>query len=57
MEAALASPAPRLLEIGPGPGVLTGPLLADGRPLWAVELDPEAFAVLDHGSRACRTSI
>ncbi|MDR3671026.1 MAG: 16S rRNA (adenine(1518)-N(6)/adenine(1519)-N(6))-dimethyltransferase RsmA [Holophaga sp.] len=45
-EAALAVPAPQLLEIGPGPGVLTEPLLADGRPLWAVDLDPEAIAVL-----------
>ena len=44
--AVLASPALRLLEIGPGPGVLTSPLLEDGRPLWAVELDPEAVAVL-----------
>jgi 16S rRNA (adenine1518-N6/adenine1519-N6)-dimethyltransferase len=43
----LGSSAPRLLEIGPGPGVLTGPLLQDGRPLWAVELDPEAVAVLE----------
>jgi 16S rRNA (adenine1518-N6/adenine1519-N6)-dimethyltransferase len=46
VEAALAAKAPHLLEIGPGPGVLTGPLLADGRPLWAVELDPDAVAVL-----------
>ena|GEM_PF-318383 len=45
-EAALASRAPQLLEIGPGPGVLTEPLLADGRPLWAVDLDPDAIAVL-----------
>jgi 16S rRNA (adenine1518-N6/adenine1519-N6)-dimethyltransferase len=45
-EAALADPAPQLLEIGPGPGVLTEPLLADGRPLWAVDLDPDAIAVL-----------
>lgn len=45
--AALAAPAPRILEIGPGAGVLTGPLLQDGRPLWAVELDPEAVAVLE----------
>jgi 16S rRNA (adenine1518-N6/adenine1519-N6)-dimethyltransferase len=44
---ALASPAKALLEIGPGPGVLTAPLLADGRPLWAVDLDPEAIAVLE----------
>jgi 16S rRNA (adenine1518-N6/adenine1519-N6)-dimethyltransferase len=44
--AALATQAPRLLEIGPGPGVLTERLLADGRPLWAVELDPEACALL-----------
>jgi 16S rRNA (adenine1518-N6/adenine1519-N6)-dimethyltransferase len=45
-EAALAAPAPHLLEIGPGPGVLTEPLLADGRPLWAMDLDPDAIAVL-----------
>ncbi len=44
--AALAAPAPHLLEIGPGPGVLTEGLLADGRPLWAVDLDPDAIAVL-----------
>ena len=43
---ALASSAPRLLEIGPGPGVLTQRLLVDGRPLWAVELDPEACDLL-----------
>lgn len=44
--AALEAPAQGLLEIGPGPGVLTGPLLEDGRPLWAVDLDPEAIEVL-----------
>ena len=44
--AALASSAERLLEIGPGPGVLTERLLADGRPLWAVDLDPEACDLL-----------
>ncbi|MCE1229793.1 MAG: 16S rRNA (adenine(1518)-N(6)/adenine(1519)-N(6))-dimethyltransferase RsmA [Firmicutes bacterium] len=43
---ALASPAPRILEIGPGPGTLTEGLLADGRPLWAMDLDPEAIACL-----------
>ena len=46
VKAALESPAPCLLEVGPGPGVLTERLLADGRPLWAVDLDPEAIAVL-----------
>lgn len=46
VDAALSAPAERLLEIGPGPGVLTEPLLADGRPLWAVELDPEACDLL-----------
>jgi 16S rRNA (adenine1518-N6/adenine1519-N6)-dimethyltransferase len=46
VHAALASGARRLLEIGPGPGVLTERLLADGRPLWAVDLDPEACEVL-----------
>lgn len=44
--AALACPAPRLLEIGPGPGVLAERLLADGRPLWAVDLDPEVGDLL-----------
>ena len=43
---ALASGAGRLLEIGPGPGVLTERLLADGRPLWVVDLDPEACDLL-----------
>jgi len=43
---ALGVSAPGLLEIGPGPGVLTERLLADGRPLWAVDLDPEACALL-----------
>ena len=42
----LSSKALRLLEIGPGPGVLTERLLADGRPLWAVDLDPEACDLL-----------
>ena len=46
VDAALDSGAPSLLEIGPGPGVLTGPLLEDGRPLWAVDLDPDAVALL-----------
>lgn len=44
--AALAPSAPGILEIGPGPGVLTERLLVDGRPLWAVDLDPEACALL-----------
>ena len=44
--AGLASPASRILEIGPGPGVLTEGLVRDGRPLWAVDLDPEACAVI-----------
>ena len=42
VEATLASQASALLEIGPGPGVLTEHLLKDGRALWAIELDPEA---------------
>ncbi len=44
---ALTSAAPGLLEIGPGPGVLTERLLKDGRPLWAIDLDPEAVALLE----------
>lgn len=52
----LGSAAPGLLEIGPGPGVLTERLLEDGRPLWAIDLDPEAIALLQtrflaHGER------
>jgi 16S rRNA (adenine1518-N6/adenine1519-N6)-dimethyltransferase len=43
----LASPAERVLEIGPGPGVLTERLAGDGRPVWAVDLDPEACALLE----------
>ena len=46
VEEALASTAPRLLEIGPGPGILTEGLLGSERPLWAVELDPEACVLL-----------
>lgn len=38
--------APALLEIGPGGGAITGSLLKDGRPLFAMELDDEAGAVL-----------
>lgn len=44
--AALGSPAQRVLEIGPGPGVLTEGLVRDGRPVWAVDLDREAYALL-----------
>lgn len=33
----------RILEIGPGAGALTEGLLHDGRPLWAMDLDPEAI--------------
>ena len=46
LEAALACPAPRILEIGPGPGALTAGLAAVGRPLVAIDLDPEAIALL-----------
>ena len=44
----LASTAPVLLEIGPGEGALTASLIQDGRPLWVMELDPEACAVLEN---------
>jgi 16S rRNA (adenine1518-N6/adenine1519-N6)-dimethyltransferase len=44
--ATLACQAPRLLEIGPGPGALTEGLAADGRPLLAVDLDPEIVGLL-----------
>jgi 16S rRNA (adenine1518-N6/adenine1519-N6)-dimethyltransferase len=44
--AALSSGAPAILEIGPGRGALTGRLLADGRPLAAVELDEGACELL-----------
>lgn len=42
----LGCSAPALLEIGPGGGAITGPLLEDGRPLFALELDEEASEVL-----------
>lgn len=42
VEETLAAEAEAILEIGPGPGILTAPLLEDGRPLHAFELDPEA---------------
>jgi 16S rRNA (adenine1518-N6/adenine1519-N6)-dimethyltransferase len=45
-EAALACPAEGLLEIGPGEGALTEGLSRDGRPLLAVDLDPEAIELL-----------
>ncbi len=48
----LASTAPALLEIGPGPGVLTALLIEGGRPVWAMELDPEACAVLEDRFRS-----
>jgi 16S rRNA (adenine1518-N6/adenine1519-N6)-dimethyltransferase len=44
--AALASPAPLIIEIGPGHGAITGSLLNDGRPLWAVELDADVCQLL-----------
>jgi 16S rRNA (adenine1518-N6/adenine1519-N6)-dimethyltransferase len=44
--AALASKAPLIVEIGPGDGAITGPLLNDGRPLWVVELDIDACQLL-----------
>lgn len=48
LDAALSCPAERILEIGPGPGALTAGLAADGRSLVAVDLDPEAIALLEH---------
>lgn len=43
--------AEAILEVGPGPGTLTEGLLADGRPVVVLELDPEACALLrDHFS-------
>jgi 16S rRNA (adenine1518-N6/adenine1519-N6)-dimethyltransferase len=46
LEAALACPAPAILEIGPGPGALTEGLVADGRAFTGIDLDPEAVALL-----------
>jgi len=45
-DTALASQASTILEIGPGKGAITGRLLMDGRPLWAVELDSDACHLL-----------
>nr|WP_320131587.1 16S rRNA (adenine(1518)-N(6)/adenine(1519)-N(6))-dimethyltransferase RsmA [uncultured Holophaga sp.] len=47
LEYTLDSDAEMILEIGPGPGTLTEGLLADGRPLWAMDLDPEAIGLLE----------
>lgn len=44
--AALASNASCLLEIGPGQGAITEPLLADGRRLWAIDIDPDAIELV-----------
>lgn len=43
--AALGVTSAGILEIGPGAGALTEGLLADGRPLWAIDLDPDAIDV------------
>jgi len=51
---ALDSTAESILEIGPGPGVLTEPLLAQERTVWAIELDPEACTLL--GEKFCGRS-
>jgi 16S rRNA (adenine1518-N6/adenine1519-N6)-dimethyltransferase len=45
-EAALASDAQAIVEIGPGRGALTGHLLKDRRPLSAIELDADACSFL-----------
>jgi 16S rRNA (adenine1518-N6/adenine1519-N6)-dimethyltransferase len=47
----LAVEAAAILEIGPGPGVLTATLLEDGRPLHALELDPEVCRYLEERFR------
>jgi len=47
-DAALVSQASAILEIGPGKGAITGRLLIDGRPLWAVELDSDICQLLEH---------
>lgn len=46
-DAALASNASAILEIGPGRGALTDTLVKDGRPLWALELDLDACQFLN----------
>lgn len=49
----LESPAPEVLEIGPGRGALTQALLRDGRPVHAIEMDPEHHAYLATTLAAC----
>jgi 16S rRNA (adenine1518-N6/adenine1519-N6)-dimethyltransferase len=46
VEAADLSPADDVLEVGPGPGVLTGQLAARARSVTAVEIDERMVAVL-----------
>jgi 16S rRNA (adenine1518-N6/adenine1519-N6)-dimethyltransferase len=46
VEAARVTPGRRILEIGPGPGILTGALLAAGADVTAVEIDRRMVAHL-----------
>jgi 16S rRNA (adenine1518-N6/adenine1519-N6)-dimethyltransferase len=46
VEAARVTPGRRILEIGPGPGILTGALLAAGADVTAVEVDRRMVAHL-----------
>jgi 16S rRNA (adenine1518-N6/adenine1519-N6)-dimethyltransferase len=46
IEAAQVTPGRRILEIGPGPGILTGALLAAGADVTAVEVDRRMVAHL-----------
>jgi 16S rRNA (adenine1518-N6/adenine1519-N6)-dimethyltransferase len=46
VEAAQVTPGRRILEIGPGPGILTGALLAAGAEVTAVEVDRRMVAHL-----------
>jgi 16S rRNA (adenine1518-N6/adenine1519-N6)-dimethyltransferase len=45
VESAAAEPEAVVLEVGPGPGILTGALLAAGREVVAVEIDPKMCAL------------
>jgi 16S rRNA (adenine1518-N6/adenine1519-N6)-dimethyltransferase len=47
VDSSLAGPGKRVLEIGPGRGILTGPLLESGAEVTAVELDDRLYGWLN----------
>lgn len=57
VEAAELAPGDRVLEIGPGTGVLTQRLLAQGHPVVAVEIDSDLYSQLEQRYRSTETLV